>query len=56
MSNLEELMKDLGCDSKEGLVDMMNDPNNQEPLIVELRELFYELDSFKAGEYKIEAE
>lgn len=47
-------MEELGCETEDELVSMMNDPNNQHPLIVELRELFYALDSFKAGEYKVE--
>ena len=54
LSKLEEIMEELGCDSKEELVSMMNDPDNHNPLIEDLRELFYVLDSFEAGDYKVE--
>ena len=54
MSKMKELMKEVGCQTEEEIVQMMNDSNNQHPLIVDLRELFQKLDSSKRGEKNYE--
>lgn len=54
LSKMKELMKEVGCQTEEEIVQMMNDPNNQHPLIVDLRELFQKLDSSKRGEKSYE--